>query len=149
MQKLGSAAVVVLVLLSAGCPREGENAFKDSRPEFMQEMKAALAKADIPFREDKDGFIRYPHSHERAVNELRASLNKELQSGVAWKLDDEDARGYLTSLLASMGLKYRVERQDDADWIRWYPANEGQVREVGQKLAEYLSTRALKKKGAK
>src|SRR5437773_540168 len=35
-------AAVVAVLSLAGCLGEGENGFKDSRPEFMQEVKPAL-----------------------------------------------------------------------------------------------------------
>jgi hypothetical protein len=127
----------LVMLGAAACSGEVENGLSDSRPEFMQEVKVALARANIPFREDAKGFIRYPSKYQAQVNQIRETLHKELSAGVVWTSEDQETRDYMKSLLASMGLKYVVEPRSDGEWIRWFPANEAQQREIGQKVAEY------------
>ena len=88
------ATVFALVLAVASCFGEGENGFKDSRPEFMQEMKAALATSKIPFRVDAEGFIRHSSSHEAAVTRIKDRLEKEMSGGISLKLEDQESRDY-------------------------------------------------------
>ena len=139
---------VLLVLCAAACTGETERGLKDSRPEFMREMKEVLSKSSIPFREDAEGFIRYSSKHDQAVNQIREALHKELQGGVVWGIDDQASREYLIGLLSGMGVKYILEPRADREWIRWYPKSETQEREVGLKLAEFRF-KASQQKSAK
>jgi hypothetical protein len=34
-------------------------------------------------------------------------------------------------------VKYILEPRSDGEWIRWYPRNEAQEREIGLKVAEH------------
>ena len=142
-------ALALALLIATACSGEGERAFKSSRPEFMQEMKKALLKANVPFREDAEGFIRYSTKYEEAVETVAESVEKGLSRGGAWRLDDQPTREYLVGVLGSMGVKYILEPRKDEEWIRWYPANEAQEREVGQKVAEFRFNRKMKEKAAR
>jgi hypothetical protein len=130
-------AVVAAVLGVAGCSGEGENGFKDSRPEFFREVKTALATSNIPFRVDAEGFIRYSSRHAAAVTQIKDRLEKEMSGGVSWKLEDQESRDYLKSLLASMGMKYWVQPRSDGEWILWHPQSEKQKEEIGLKVVEH------------
>ncbi len=130
--------VVASVLGVAGCfVGEGENGFKDSRPEFVQELKVALAASNVPFRVDAEGFIRYSSSHEAAITRIKERLEKEMSGGISLKLEDQESRDYLKSLLASMGLKYWVQPRSDGEWILWHPQSKKQEEEVMLKVAEH------------
>jgi hypothetical protein len=130
-------ALVAAVLAVASCFGEGENGFKDSRPEFMQEVKTALAASNIPFRVDDQGFIRHSSKHDSAVKQIQDRLEKEMSGGIALKFEDQESRDYLKSLLASMGMKYWVQPRSDGEWILWHPKSEKQEQEVMLKIAEH------------
>jgi len=135
---LGKAtAAIAAVLAVAACFGEGENGFKDSRPEFVQEVKTALATSKIPFRVDAEGFIRYSSSHEAAVTRIKDRLEKEMSGGVSLKLEDQESRNYLESLLASMGMKYWVQPRSDGEYILWHPQSKKQEEEVMLKVVEH------------
>src|SRR5216684_966066 len=106
LRQIRLAAVTLLILLGTGtCTGGGEYGFRDSRPEFMQELKAALPESTIPFRQDAEGFIRYQSKYEEAVNRIRDRVEKEISGGVALKFADKESRDYLKSLLTSMEMK--------------------------------------------
>jgi hypothetical protein len=140
MRRHATAALAAIVVLgAAACTAGGERALKDSRPELMRELKAALTKSNIPFREDAEGFIRYSSKDEQSVSRIRETLQKELTAGVVWKLEDPESRDYLLALLGSKDVKCILESRKDGEWVRWYPLNEEQEREIGLKLAEHRS----------
>lgn len=130
-------AVVAAVLGVAGCFGEGENGFKDSRPEFMQEVKTALATSNIPFRVDAEGFIRYSSRHEAAITRIQDRLEKEMSGGISLKLEDQESRDYMKGLLASMGMRYWVQPRSDGEYILWHPESEKQKEEVMLKVVEH------------
>lgn len=133
-QNTRSIIVAILILLmNSGCTDSREVGFKSNRPDFMHEMKASLAKSGIPFREDKDGFIRYQRTYEEAVRQLSANVEKEISGGVAVRFKDGESRHYLKNLLSSQGMKYREE----GEWIHWYPKNEAQQKEVEMKVVQH------------
>jgi len=138
--------VVASVLGVAACfVGEGENGFKDSRPEFAQEVKAALATSNIPFRVDAEGCVRYSSRDEAAVTRIKERLEKEMSGGITLKLEDQESRDYLKSLLASMGLKYWVQPRSDGEYILWHPQSKKQEEEVMLKIAEHsVSSRRAK-----
>jgi len=131
------ATVFALALAVASCFGEGENGFKDSRPEFMQEMKTALAASNIPFRVDDQGFIRHSSKHDSAVKQIQDRLEKEMSGGISLRFEDQESRDYLKSLLASMGMKYWVQPRSDGEYILWHPQSKKQEEEVMLKVAEH------------
>ncbi len=132
------AMVFALVLAVAGCfVGEGENGIKDSRPEFAQEVKTALATSNIPFRVDAEGFVRYSSRDEAAVTRIKERLEKEMSGGISLRFEDQESRDYLKSLLASMGMKYWVQPRSDGEYILWHPQSKKQEEEVMLKVAEH------------
>ena len=124
-------------LCAAACSGEGENSFKSNRPEFDQALRKELAASNIPFREDASGFILYSSRYEPVVAEIKARIDREQSSGIAWKVDDEAPREYLTQLLGSMGLKYSIQPRPDGIWVQWTPVSEAQKLDVQMKLVQF------------
>jgi hypothetical protein len=114
-----------------------ENALKDSRPEFMQELKARLTDSNIRYREDAEGFIRFPSEHAAAVDGIKQRIEGEMSSGIAWLVDGPAERDYLSTLLTSMGRKHWVQPRAEGDWVLWHPLSETEKREVQLKLARF------------
>lgn len=129
--------VLCMTVVLAGCSGEEENSFKSNRPEFDAALRKELAAANIPFREDASGFVLYSSRHETAVREIKDRIDKELSSGIAWHVDDEEAREYLKGVLASMGMKYSIQPRADGIWVQWNPASEEQKLQVQMKLVQY------------
>ncbi|MDH5668732.1 MAG: hypothetical protein OEY86_12035 [Nitrospira sp.] len=142
-QRVSLTAVFLLFILLSGCP-SGELGFKSTDQELMREFQAALNDANITFREDHEGLIRYRHEDAVAANEILERLEKELHSGITVKYDDQEATQYLREMLTSLGMKYRVERKPDGEWTRWYPKSSDQNRDISRKVIEHVFE--LKKK---
>jgi len=139
-----AAFLFAIVLSISGCPAGGETGFKSTDQELMKELRAALKDANIQFREDEDGIIRYSWEDSATADKIREKLDKELHSGVSVKYDDQEAMQYLRELLTSMKMKYRIEIRADGEWTRWYPQNEDQRKEIPMKVVEHIFE--LKKK---
>jgi hypothetical protein len=129
--------VAIAALLATGACTERESGFKSTRPELMSEMKIALTKSGIPFRESEDGFIRYDARYDEAIRRIRDEVEEEIFGGIAIRHDDEESVAYLKRLLSSKGLKYRVEVREDGEWIRWYPQSLEQQAEIDRQVAEH------------
>jgi hypothetical protein len=132
-QRVVAAITLSLAIgFSAGCTFNGESGFRSSDPKLMQELQIALTEAQIAFRQDEEGFIRYQKKDAMAV----AQILKELSSGIVVKYEDPESNQYLRKLLTSMGLTFRVEKRTDGEWTRWYPKNEEQRKEVHMKVVQ-------------
>jgi len=137
LSRIAVLAALLAMLCAAGCSGEPENGFKDSRPEVMLELKGALKAANIPFRVDDQGSIKYSNKYDSAFKQIKDRIEKDMSGGIAWKLDDAASREYLKNLLASMGKKYWVQPRDDGEWILWHPTSRAQEREVQMKVVEH------------
>jgi len=138
--RLINAAILLVaftVVAGLGCTFEGERGFKSSEVKFMEELQSALGREGIPFYRDADGFIRYEGKYEEAVTRIRQEVERDLSGGVAVKYDDKESRDYLKSLLSARGMKYRVESQDDGEWIRWYPESDTQKEEIQMAVVQH------------
>jgi hypothetical protein len=141
---LAIAHLLAALTFLSGCPIEGEAGFKSTDQEFMRELRIALTEANILFREDEAGFLKYRPEDAATASKIRENLEKELHSGLTVKYEDAEATQYLRGMLASMGMKYRVEQRTDGEWTRWYPQNETQGKEIPMKVVEHMFE--LKKK---
>lgn len=131
--------IALSMLLSAGgcAETEGDRGFKDGRPDFMREMRAALMKSGIPFEIDQDGFIRYPGKHEEAVKRIQRQVAEEISGGVIVRYADKESREYLKSLLSSRSMKFTVEVHEDGELIRWYPQSKEQMEEIEMRVVRH------------
>ncbi len=120
-----------------GNPHLPEDGFKDSRPEFMQELKARLTASNIRYRVDAEGFVRFPSAHAAAVEEIKQRIEEEMSSGIAWQVDGPAERDYLSKLLTSMGRKHWVQPRAEGEWVLWNPLSEAEKREVQLQLARF------------
>lgn len=130
-------SVLFLLLINSGCTDDGERGFQSSDKKYMEEIKIALKSSDIPFREDKDGLIRYQSTHEVSVNRIRQEVQKEISGGNAVRFEDKESREFLKRLLSAKKMKYRVEIRENGEWIRWYPVSESQRREIEMIVIEH------------
>lgn len=129
-------SLLLLLFISGGCTDDDERGFQSSDKKYMEELKTVLKTSDIPYQEDKDGFIRYQSVHERSVNLIRKKVEKNISGGNAVKFEDKESREFLKGLLSARGMKYRVESREDGEWIRWYPVSESQRREIEMMVVE-------------
>jgi len=137
---LGMLFGLALVLSIGACSPAGhERGFKSSETELMQELKRALEGAGVPFREDPDGFIRYPDEYQGSFLKIRAAVEAEIMGGVAMRVDDRRLRDIMVELLSELGLKHRFETRKDGEWIRWYPESLQQQAAMDLKLAERMA----------
>lgn len=134
---LVGAVFLGVVWAVCGCTDAEDHGFKTSEPEVMKELERELTEAGIPFRRDQNGFLRYGSESEEVVQTLRAEVERKLSGGIAVKYEDEDSRKYLKQLLTSQGMDYRVEHREDGEWIRWYPENDAQEKEIEMKVVAH------------
>jgi hypothetical protein len=134
--RIGLAAALIGAF---GCTAENEpeNGFLDSRPEFMEEVALRLEAADIPFRTDAEGYVRYGPRHEPQVRRIRQQIESDMSGGIAWKIDEAASREYLATLLASMGRRSWVQPREDGVWVLWHPRSEQEKLEVQMKLVKH------------
>jgi hypothetical protein len=128
---------LVVVLAVYGCTDAEDRGFKTSEPEVMKELERDLTEAGVPFRRDQDGFMRYDAANDEVVRNLRAEVDRKLRGGLAVKYEDEGSRKFLKQLLASQGMEYMIEHREDGEWIRWYPENDAQEKEIEMKVVEH------------
>ena len=141
-------AFALALALAATTACVGEGGFKSSNPEYMSDLKEALAKAAIPYREDEDGSIRYARKHAAEVDRVREVLEKENAREAAVLLKDKESLDFMKNLLASKGKRYRIKTQEDGAWFHWFPDNDAQEKEFHLKMVEHafdLQQRKLSK----
>lgn len=134
--KLIAVALIVL-LINVGCTRGGDHSFSSAEPEFMTELKAALTQAGVPYQEEADGAIKYKSENEKAFAAVRDQLDHDMHSGVLVRYDDDTSLDYLKILLTTQGLKFRVEKKKDGEWVRWYPKDKAQEQAMNLKVMEH------------
>ena len=131
------ATAFFVVFLAVGCNRSGEHTFKSGEPAFMTELKAALTQAGVPYEENADGTIKYKSENAKAFTAVRDQLDRDMHTGVLVRYDDDVSLDYLKMLLTSEGLKFRVEKKKDGEWLRWYPKDKAQEKAMNLKVMEH------------
>ena len=70
MKKSLPCLLVLVTALLFGCGSGDEQGLKDSREDFMVELKKALTENNIPFTVNDEGYVRYSKEHKEAVEEV-------------------------------------------------------------------------------
>lgn len=133
--------VVLIAVLLSGCGSDDERGIKDSRKEFMLELKRSLDDSGIPYTVDDEGYIRYSRKYEDDVKEIKKNIDEKRTSEAGVKFEDKDSAEYFRSLLDGRGITYRTETRKDGEWTYWYPESEEQREELEMKVV----SRALDK----
>lgn len=148
----GVRVFLILCLLGgllACTPMESmEEGFHTTDREYMNQLALAMQTADIQFRLDDQGFIRYSQGDSAEVEKIMEQLDRRPRGGTAVNFQDSEANTYFRSLLDSLGFEYLVEVRNDGEWTRWHPENEAQAKELHRKVVEwqFAKARALAKK---
>lgn len=105
------------------CPRQYDG-------EYGAELHNALIAARIPFQRNDQGFVSYDKKYDIQVDAIRKEIDRKLYTGVSRRIQDAAARECFKSLLSARRLEYRVQGRPDGEWLRWYPRDSLQEREV-------------------
>jgi hypothetical protein len=124
--------------LVLGCPGPDDfgRGFKDTRPEYMRELVTQLRASGVEYREGEDGMLRYRNRDEEKVKSIRLAVDSALSSGDELKWESEEHRRYFVEILEASHKKYRVEEREDGVWIRWYPENPAEAKELPGRVLE-------------
>ena len=129
---LGLSVLLIAYLDSA----RSESGMRSSDPEFMQAFVAELRAARIQFRTDDEGMITYAARDAQAVNAIAERVRKDLSSGTSLKFPEDEQRRQFLAVLEAAQKKYRIEERSDGVWVRWYPADETESRELPLRAME-------------
>jgi hypothetical protein len=127
-----------LTVLVIGCmdPNSPKLGMRSSDPQFMQELVAELRAAQVPFRTDRDGMIRYHTRDESTVKSIAEQLRREMSTGTSLKFEGDDQKHHFLAELDARKKKSRIEARSDGEWIRWYPGDEIESRELPARALE-------------
>ena len=129
--------IIVLSILSFGCNSNDLKGIKDSRAEFMKELKIALNEHDIPYEINDEGYIMYSGEYEDDVERIKNQVDKDAASEVGLKFEDEDSTEYFRGLLSELGIPFRTETRKDGEWTYWKPESKKQQNEIEMKVVSH------------
>lgn len=130
-------AIALIALLATACSHSTDRTFKSSDAAFMAELEMALTQAGVPYKTDADGAIDYPSKDEKAFTAVRDQVDRDRHDGVLVRYDDDTSLDYLKTLLIQQGLKFRVEKRQDGEWVRWYPKDKAQETAMNLKVMQH------------
>jgi hypothetical protein len=137
MKKLLPCLVVALAMPLFGCGSNSEQGIKDSREDFMIELKKSLTENDIPFTVDDEGYIRYSREDKEAVEEIKRQVDQRQSSEIGSKFENESSTNYFRRLLDERGISYRTVSREDGEWTYWNPESKEQQEELEMKVVTH------------
>lgn len=137
MKKLLPCLVVALAMPLFGCGSNSEQGIKDSREDFMIELKKSLTVNDIPFTVGDEGYIRYSREDKEAVEKIKRQVDQRKSSEIGSKFENESSTNYFRSLLDERGISYRTVSREDGEWTYWNPDNKEQQEELEMKVVTH------------
>ena len=141
--------IFVLTMPLSGCGSSNEQGIKDSREDFMVELKKALTENNIPFRVADDGYVMYSKEHKEAVEQIKRQVNNRRSAEVGHKYEDELSTPYLRKLLDENGIRYRAVSRGDGEWTYWNPESKQQQEEIEMKVVTHAFEQQKKNSGNK
>ena len=127
-----------LTILLSGCigSSSPELGMRSSDSEFMHQFVTELRAAQVQFRTDVDGMIRYHARDKDLVNAIAERVRKEMSTGTSLKFEQDEQKRHFLAELDAAKKKYRIETRPDGEWIRWYPDNEIESQELPARALE-------------
>lgn len=137
MKKLLPCLLILVAALLLGCGSSDEQGFKDSREDFMVEIRKALTENNIPFTVDDEGYVRYSKEHKEAVERIKRQVDERRTAEVGSKFEDELSTRYFRKLLDEKGIRYRTVSRQDGEWTYWNPESKQQQEETEMKVVTH------------
>jgi hypothetical protein len=141
VKKLLPYLLVLVTALLFGCGSSNEQGIKDSREDFMVELKKALTENDIPFTVDDEGYVRYSKEHKEAVERIKRQVDERGSAEVGFKFEDELSTRYFRKLLDEKGIRYRAVSREDGQWTYWNPKSKQQQEEIEMEVVTHAFER--------
>lgn len=141
MKKLLPCLLVMVTVLLFGCGSSNEQGIRDSREDFMVELKKALTENNIPFRVDDDGYVMYSKEHKKAVERIKRQVDERRSAEIGHKYEDELSTRYLRKLLEEKGIRYRAVSRDDGEWTYWNPESKQQQDKIEMEVVTHAFER--------
>jgi hypothetical protein len=141
--------VASIILVTVACSDQGEfdHRMMSFDENYVSELAGELDAAGVDFRALRDGSIAYRSRDEHTFRSVEERLKKDTAAGVYAKFESEEQKRQFIALLHAGRKRYRVERQPDGEWIRWYPSSDEEAREMtARALANSIAARAAAKK---
>ena len=137
VKKLMPGLLVLVAVLLFGCGSGNEQGIKDSREDFMVELKKALTENNIPFTVDDEGYVRYSKEYKDAVERIKHHVDERRAAEVGSKFEDELSTQYFRKLLDKKGIRYRAISREDGEWTYWNPESKQQQKEIEMEVVTH------------
>jgi len=137
VKKLLSYLLVLVAALLFGCGSGSEQGIKDSREDFMVELKKALTESNIPFTVDDEGYVRYSKEYKGAVERIKRHIDERRATEVGSRFEDELSTRYLRKLLDEKGIRYRAVSREDGELTYWNPESKQQQEEIEMEVVRH------------
>ena len=103
----------------------------------MKEMTSRLDANNIKYKIDKDGMLKYYDRDIVEVQQIRSEVDKALNKGEVIRWSRPDELDLFIRVLDALNREYRMEQRDNGQWIRWYPENKAEARELPERVLRY------------
>ena len=140
MMRLLLLASVMLGTVACSGRGEFDRRMSDPDENYVSEVAAALDAAGVDFRARRDGSLAYRSRDEHTLKSIEQRIRKDIAPGAYVKFESEEQTKRFIALLEAGRKRYYVELRPDGEWIRWYPSNDEEARE--------MTARALEKSAA-
>ena len=123
------STVFTIAITSCGFSTDG-GGFRTTEKDYTELLYLELDKNNIPYTVTQDGYILYDEPAKKGFLKAQAFVEHYLYDGVSHKMKTLKEQDYFTSLLQSKNLEHYILNKDDGVWVKWFPENEEQEREL-------------------
>ena len=111
-----------LTILLIGCMGSSspELGMRSSDSEFMHQFVTELQAAQVQFRTDVDGMIRYHARDKDVVNAIAERVRKEMSTGTSLKFEKDEQKRHFLAELDAAKKKFEFDQQAPAQALADY-----------------------------
>ncbi len=113
---------------------EGWSTINSTDSEYMELLKKELKSAGIRFVVGKQGRVEFSRNDKARFEKINNKVRRILYGGIRFKTNSAADREKMIAVLKKEGVEYRVQTRKDGIWVRWYPKDEQQRKEIYKKL---------------
>jgi hypothetical protein len=129
-------ALTILLVSACSDPDAFDRGFHSSELPYLQEVTDQIRSAGIEVRIGNSGMITYRNRDHERVAEILKRADAEFHNAEETKWETDEHRQYFIEILKASNIKYREEPRPDGVWIRWYPRNAEEARELQARALE-------------